>query len=65
MDNQNHAKNSSLSEDEIDLREILITLWRGKLLITLCVLVAIIFAAAFLRIAERKYINLCVFSSSV
>ena len=42
-------------DDEIDLRELFVALWRGKLLITLCVVAAIALAALYLRSAERKY----------
>lgn len=46
---------SSTSDDEIDLRELFAALWRGKFLITFCVIGAIALAALYLRSAERKY----------
>jgi len=42
-------------DDEIDLRELFVALWRGKFLIMLCVVAAIALAALYLRSAERKY----------
>lgn len=46
---------SSERDDEIDLRELFVALWRRKLLITICVIAAIALAALYLRSAERKY----------
>ena len=46
---------NTVSEDEIDLRELFGVLWRGKFLIMLCVVAAIALAALHLRSAERKY----------
>ena len=46
---------SSTSDDEIDLRELFAALWRGKFLITFCVVAAVTLAALYLRSAERKY----------
>ena len=45
----------SINDDEIDLRELFGTLWRGKLLIILCVVAAIAISALYLHSAERKY----------
>ena len=42
-------------DDEIDLRELFMTLWRGKWFITLCVLVAITLGSLYLRSADKKY----------
>ncbi len=41
--------------DEIDLRELFISLWRGKYLIIVCLFVSIVLASFYLRSAERKY----------
>lgn len=46
---------NTISEDEIDLRELVGVLWRGKFLIIFCVVAAIAFAALYLRAAERMY----------
>jgi len=45
----------SINDDEIDLRELFGTLWRGKLLLILCVVAAIAISALYLHSAERKY----------
>ena len=49
------TQGSSSNDDEIDLRELFGALWRGKFLIILCVVLAIVLAALYLRSAERKY----------
>ena len=41
--------------DEIDLREIVLTLWRGKYIIFLISMLAIVFSSMNLRNSERKY----------
>ena len=41
--------------DEIDLREMFLTLWRGKYIILLITVLAIVFASSHLRNSERKY----------
>jgi len=51
----NQTQIASQHDDEIDLRELLGALWRGKFLIMLCVVAAIALAALYLRSAERKY----------
>ena len=55
MGEQSQIQRSSRDNDEIDLRELVGALWRGKFLIMLCVLFAITLAALYLRSAERKY----------
>ena len=55
MSDTSQTQISSASDDEIDLRELFVALWRGKFLIMLCVSAAIILAALYLRSAERKY----------
>lgn len=42
-------------DDEIDLKELAATLWQAKRLIASCVAAALVLAAAYLWIAERKY----------
>jgi LPS O-antigen subunit length determinant protein (WzzB/FepE family) len=42
-------------DDQIATREIFISLWRGKFLIFISVVVAILGALAYLQIAEKKY----------
>ena len=41
--------------DEIDLRELFLTLWRGKYVIFLISVFAIAFSSVYLRNSERKY----------
>ena len=41
--------------DEIDLQELFLTLWRGKYLICLIALLGIVFSSMHLRNSERKY----------
>ena len=55
MSDQSQDKNSSISDDEIDLRELFVMLWRGKFFLIFCIVAAVIFAAIYLRSAERKY----------
>ena len=42
-------------EDEVDLRELFSTLWRGKYIVFLTVILAIVCASFHLRVSERKY----------
>jgi len=53
LDNIN--QNKSTNDNEIDLRELFAALWRGKRLIIICVVLAIMLASLNLRLAERKY----------
>jgi len=48
-------QNNSPNDDEIDLRELFTALWRGKRLIIICVMLSIMLASLYLRLAERKY----------
>ena len=41
--------------DEIDLRELFLALWRGKYIVFLVAILAIVCASFYLRSAERKY----------
>ena len=43
------------TDDEIDLRDLTVTLWAGKVLIFAMTLAAFAAAAGYLQIAERKY----------
>jgi len=43
------------TDDEIDLRDLMVTLWAGKVLIFAMTLAAFAAAAGYLHIAERKY----------
>ncbi|NCW52865.1 MAG: hypothetical protein EBV97_03510 [Rhodobacteraceae bacterium] len=43
------------TDDEIDLRDLVVTLWAGKVLIFAMTLAAFAAAAGYLHIAERKY----------
>jgi len=47
-------KNIKLN-DEIDLKEILYALWRGKIFIILVLFISIFFGSQYLQSAERKY----------
>ena len=55
MSDPSQTQIPSQDDDEIDLRELFVALWRGKFLIMLCVIAAIALAALHLRSAERKY----------
>ena len=55
MRDPSQTQMSSLNNDEIDLRELFGALWRGKVVIMLCVMMAIAQAAFDLRTAEREY----------
>jgi LPS O-antigen subunit length determinant protein (WzzB/FepE family) len=46
---------TKFENDEIDLRELFISLWRGKWFIIFCVLVAIALASVYLRNSDRLY----------
>jgi len=59
---QVQKKAMSHDNDEIDLRELFGTLWRGKFFIALCIIVAISLASLYLRTAERKYTVTYVFA---
>ena len=52
MRDPSQTQMSSLNDDEIDLRELFGVLWRGKIVIMLCVIVAIALAAFYIRTAE-------------
>jgi len=47
-------KNTELN-DEIDLKDLFVTLWRGKIYIILLSIFSVIFASLYLHGAERKY----------
>ena len=51
--------------DEIDLRELFLTLWRGKYVIFLISVLAIAFSSIYLRSSERKYSVQAVFKPVV
>ena len=55
MTDQAERKDTHIQDDEIDLRELFVTLWRGKWFITFCVLVAITLGSLYLRSADKKY----------
>ena len=55
MTDQAERNEAHIHDDEIDLRELFVTLWKGKWFITLCVLLAIIFGSLYLRSADKKY----------
>ena len=48
-------QNNATNDDEIDLRELFTALWRGKRLIIICIMLAILSASLYLRLADRKY----------
>ena len=62
MSKQGHMGAVSRDNDEIDLRELFGALWRGKLLIAVCVIAAISLASHYLRTTERKYTVTYVFA---
>ena len=55
MSDPSQTQMSSLNDDEIDLRELFGALWRGKIVIMVCVIMAIVLAAFYLRTAEREH----------
>ena len=55
MTDQAERSDAHIHDDEIDLRDLLVTLWRGKWFITFCVLVAITLGSLYLRSADNKY----------
>ena len=63
MRDQIDGPKSSNNNDEIDLRELFLSLWRGKYLIFACIIASIIVASLYLRNAERKYSVNYVFKS--
>ena len=63
MRDQIDEPKSSNNNDEIDLRELFLSLWRGKYLIFACIIASIIVASLYLRNAERKYSVNYVFKS--
>ena len=44
------------TDDEIDLRDLMVTLWAGKVLIFAMTLAVFAAAAGYLHVAERKYL---------
>ena len=62
IEQPDNAKPSN-SNDEIDLRDLFVSLWHGKYLIVFCILIFIAFASLYLRAAERKYSVNYVFKS--
>lgn len=55
MTDQAERKDAHIHDDEIDLRELFVTLWKGKWFITFCVLLAIALGSLYLRYADKKY----------
>ena len=55
MTDQAERKDAHIHDDEIDLRELFVTLWKGKWFITFCVLAAITLGSLYLRSADKKY----------
>ena len=55
MTDPSQTQVASINDDEIDLRELFGALWHGKIVIMLCVIMAIALAAFHLRTAERRY----------
>lgn len=50
-----NSSSEKSQDDEIDLKDLALTLWQAKKLISTCVAAAILLAAAYLWVAERKY----------
>ena len=53
------------TDDEIDLRELFLALWRGKYIVFLVTILAIVCASFYLRNSERKYSVKAVFKPVV
>ena len=58
------TKSPNINE-EIDLRELFLALWRGKYIVFLVTILAIVFASHYLRNSERKYSVKAVFKPVV
>lgn len=54
MENNNLAGRSH-DPEQIDLIDLVIQLWRGKMTIILCIIVAIVLAVAYLALAKEKW----------
>lgn len=54
MDNHNLAGRSN-DPEQIDLIDLVMQLWRGKVTIIVCVIVAIVLAAGYLAVAKEKW----------
>ena len=48
-------KSETVAEDEIDLKEVVLALWRGRVMIVFCVLISIGLASTYLRTVPRKF----------
>ena len=46
---------NKFKDDEVDMREIFLILWRGKFFIALCVVLAVALGSYYLRITPTKY----------
>lgn len=50
-----NSSNEIIHEDEIDLKELILKFWRGKLYILFCSVFFIFFGSLYLQYAEKKY----------
>nr|EGT8006605.1 hypothetical protein [Escherichia coli] len=55
QDNNNGRSGYEREPEQIDLIDLLIQLWRGKLTIIVCVIVAIALAVAYVFLAKEKW----------
>ena len=49
------TENKSRSDDEIDLLELFMALWRGKWLISTFVIICFVFALGYTQLSPREY----------
>lgn len=55
QDNNNSYLGRSSEPEQIDLFDLVVQLWRGKLTIVICVVVAIVLAVGYLVVAKEKW----------
>lgn len=55
QDNNNSYPGRSSEPEQIDLFDLVVQLWRGKLTIVICVVVAIVLAVGYLVVAKEKW----------
>ncbi len=53
--NNNNATGRSNDPEQIDLIDLVMQLWRGKMTIFVCVIVAILLAVGYILVAKEKW----------
>ncbi|KFB98291.1 O-antigen lipopolysaccharide chain length regulator [Trabulsiella guamensis ATCC 49490] len=62
QDNNNGSDARRVDSEQIDLIDIVVQLWRGKVTIGICIIVAILVAAGYLFIAKEKWTSTAIIS---